>query len=474
MSLKQLIRSLVGCGDYDDLKSQIDELHKLAHFDALTSLANRHLFDGESEIMISRCNERKQPLALFLIDLDNFKYINDTHGHLAGNFVLQRIAKRLQSIANARTALAYYSERILEDKNNSLVARLGGDEFVLIFENMDKDEASIVAQQIIQELKEPIQYNNFEITASASIGVSISPWDGNSIQTLLKMSDLAMYAAKELGRDRFKFYRQSMGHRLERRAEMEHAVRDILDNEDVLLFYQPIVCSKTEKIVGVEALLRGKRQSDMFFDPNDLIEIAEDTNLIIPLGTLILTTACKFARKCIDTIGDSCASAFVSVNVSVTQLVDPNFVDLVKQILEDTSLRPSNLVIEVTESMLMVDYTHCAATLRDLKKLGVSISIDDFGKGYSSFSYLQNLPIDKIKIDTSFVRGIGNDNKANEVIKGIILMADALGMLTCAEGVETHLQFEKLKEYGCKHVQGYYKYRPLAADTLLSILTNNS
>lgn len=487
MSLKQLIRSLVGCADYDDLKQKNIELYELAHYDSLTKLANRLMFDKSSTAMIEMCKKDEIPLAIFLIDLDNFKFINDTHGHLVGNEVLREVASRLNSISRARTILAVRTNRVVKSCTQpsceicavkfcgkSIVSRLSGDEFAMMFVNMDKHEAAVIAQQIQQVLKEPITINNtHDLNVSASVGISLYPFDGNDLYLLLKMADMAMYASKENGKDRYKFYRPSMSMKSERRAESEFVVRDIINSEEVGLFYQPIVCTKTGKVIGAEALLRGKKSLDKFFDPAELIEIAEDANLIIPFGALILETACKFARTWIDKVGDS-YDPFISVNVSVTQLLEPDFVDLVNQTLERTGLKPSNLVIEITENMLMHEYSSSASVFRDLNRLGVRISIDDFGKGYSSFSYLQNLPVDKIKIDISFIRGIGNDNKAGEIVKGIILLAETLGMSTCAEGVETELQFKKLKQFGCNQIQGYFKYRPLNEEEFVKAVINTN
>jgi predicted signal transduction protein with EAL and GGDEF domain len=471
--IKTVIRNLIGCGDYDDLKRQNAELYKLAHFDSLTGLANRRQLDATINLMHTHCLTVGKTFTVFLIDLDNFKYINDTHGHMSGNAVLQIISTRLTRIANARNSLTFCNECIRNMSTNccnSIVARIGGDEFAMVFEDMDKYESAITAQQIKQEIRKPIKIDQYEVIASVSIGISMYPDNGSSVEDIIKTADVAMYETKESGKNGYKLYNSSMSTKIERFAETELMVRKLINNENVTLFYQPIICAQTGNIVGVEALLRGSKTAEKFYDPAEIIEVAENTNLIIPLGSTILEHSCKFARQYVDLVGDQ-YDPFVSVNVSLAQLLDPDFVDLVRANLKNYSLQPSSLIIELTESMLMQDYDVSSDTLRKLKKLGVRISIDDFGKGYSSFSYLQNLPIDKIKIDMSFVQSMGNDNKANEIVKGIILMADTLGMATCAEGVETQFQFDNLKKYGCKQIQGFYTYRPLNEQDLVSIIT---
>lgn len=471
--IKDLLLNWLGCGDYEDLKIQNQQLYQLAHFDNLTGLANRMSFHKEADETLAHCEAEIEPLTIFLIDLDNFKMINDTHGHLSGNLLLQNIAQRLMNIAEARSLLASrrFVNKALIDKRprgGSLVARLGGDEFVMAFEYMDKHEADIVCRQINQELKETVIINNFEISVSASVGASIFPWDGKTIHDLLKAADLAMYAAKEGGKDRYAFYERSMNTKVERRVEAELVVREIIEHENIILFYQPIIDIETQQIVGAEALMRGKKLTEKFYDPMELIIVAEATNLIIPLGMIILKSACNFARRCIDIAGD--CGAFISVNVSSFQLKDPDFVDRVEAILEETQLLPSHLVLEITETMLMENFEAASRALNELRRIGVRISIDDFGKGYSSFSYLHRLPIDKVKIDMSFIQSIGLDTKSNEIVKAIILMSDVLGMHTCAEGVETELQFNKLKEFGCEEAQGYFKYKALAEDEFLDLL----
>lgn len=473
---KTLLRKLAGCSDYEQIKQENIELYHKAHYDDLTGLANRLKYNCQATTILTRNIKLDEPVTFVLVDLDNFKMINDSHGHQAGNIVLQEIARRLNSLVKSRCVLAAEVGRYapISDAQacHCFAARLGGDEFVMVFEHMDKHEADIVGQSLIQELKAPVVINGIEVSVSASVGISIYPWDGDDIHALLKAADLAMYTAKENGKDRHVFYETYMNTKVERRVEIEQVIRDMITKNNIVICYQPIIETDTGNVVGAEALLRGTKTSDKFFNPVEIITAAEDANLIIPLGELILRNACRFARHCIDLVGDD-YGCFVSVNISAHQLADSNFALLVEKTLHDCDLTPDYLVLEITETMLMQNFIESEKMLEKLRNIGVRISIDDFGKGYSSFSYLQKLPIDKIKIDISFIRSLGMDNKANEIVKGIVLMANALGMHTCAEGVETELQWRKLLEFGCEQVQGYYKHKALSEQGFVDILTNN-
>ncbi len=460
---------MAGCSDYEQIKQENIELYHQAHHDDLTGLANRLKYNCQASKILAHSIALNEPVTFILVDLDNFKMINDSHGHQAGNIVLQEIAKRLTSITKSRCSLATDVGRYTNNPCDCFVARLGGDEFVLVFEHMDKHEADIAGQSLIQELKEPVIINEVEVSVSASVGISIYPWDGSDLHTLLKSADLAMYAAKEGGKDRHVFYETSMNTKVERRVEIEQTVRDMIAKNNIVVYYQPIIETDTGDIIGAEALLRGTKASDKFFNPLEIITAAEDTNLIIPLGELILRNACRFARRCIDLVGED-YGCFVSVNVSAHQLADPDFAVLVERTLHECDLTPDYLVLEITETTLMQNFDESEKMLEKLRDIGVRISIDDFGKGYSSFSYLQKLPIDKIKIDISFIRSLGMDNKANEIVKGIVLMANALGMHTCAEGVETELQWRKLLEFGCEQIQGYYKHKALSDQDFVEVL----
>lgn len=443
---------------YDERQLLFAKISNIAYYDTLTGLSNRARFNDESQKMTARAIHSKDPMCLFMIDLDNFKNINDSYGHQVGDVVLKSVATRLQNIVTQRTG------------RNCLAARLGGDEFVVMFEQMTNKEAIVVGQQINNELKQPIQAEGNQIYVSTSIGISVFPEGGEDITTLLKSADLAMYVSKERGKDQFCFYETWMNTKMDRRIEAELVVRDILATGQVSVFYQPIVSTETGCIVGAEALLRGKKSQELFFDPMELIVAAEDTNLIFPLGTMILKNACAFAKQCIDQIGEN-TETYVSVNVSAFQLINVNFAGIVEQTLKESNLSPKHLVLEITETMLMQDFENSAKMLSKLRDLGIRISIDDFGKGYSSFSYLQKLPIDKIKIDMSFIQSLGQDTKSNEIVKAIILMADTLGMHTCAEGVETETQYNKLVEYGCEQVQGYYKHKALSPADFVDLIT---
>lgn len=454
---------------HNERSELIAKISKIAYFDTLTGLANRAKFNDESQIMYNRAVKDNVPMSLFLIDIDNFKTINDTYGHGAGDQVLQAIGERLDSFVRAYCQFCKDVGRY-EYQCACMAARLGGDEFVVVFEHMTAAEADSAVRTLMEQMREFVQLETAKVNLSASIGISVFPEGGNTISDLLTSADLAMYAAKEKGKDQFCFHDSFMDSKIQRRIEAELAVRDMINGNNITVYYQPIIDTDTGEVVGTEALLRGRKSTDKFFNPVELISAAEDTNLIIPLGMLILKNACKFMRHCLDVVGEDC-DLFVSVNVSVYQLTDPTFASVVEQTLHYCDLTPDHLVLEITETMLMQNFDDSERTLNKLRNLGVRISIDDFGKGYSSFSYLQKLPIDKIKIDISFIQNLGIDIKANEIVKGIILMAHALGMHTCAEGVETEMQWLKLREFGCEQVQGYFKHRALSEQDFVDVLT---
>lgn len=448
------IRQWFGCDDCEDIKQKYYEMYQLAHFDNLTGLSNRMMFTNETSTIFERCVDEAEPLTIFLIDLDNFKLINDTHGHHSGNSVLQTVANRLTKVAKLHT------------EASTIVSRLGGDEFVILFEGMDKHEAELAAIELNTELKKSFFVDQMPISVSASIGGSIYPWHGGTMSSLMRAADVAMYAAKENGKDQYKLYDPSMNTTIEKRVEAEHMIRDIIHTGNVNLYFQPIIELETNKVIGMEALLRNSIDAKRLFSPAELIEVAEETNLIVPLGTIILRTACVFARSCINAGAD----LILSVNVSAPQLTDINFPDIVADALHKAKLPAKNLILEITETMLMSNFEQSTKMLEQLRELGVVISIDDFGKGYSSLNYLQKLPIGKLKIDMSFVQSLGKNKKTDEIVKGIILMAEALQMLTCAEGVETQLQNDLLKEFGCTHVQGYFRYKALDPKEFIEML----
>lgn len=446
-------------------KREIERLTKLAYYDTLTQLPNRLMFQTDVVEAMSYSLKTNEPLTVFLIDLDNFKHINDTHGHAVGDMVLKQVSYRIEAIKNARCKIAESINKYNFHECKCLAARLGGDEFVIVFEHMDKHEAQIIAMQMLSILKQPSIIEGNEIIISVSLGISIFPSDANNISGLLKAADLAMYTAKENGKDQFSFHESYMNTKVQKRVEIELMIREIINSGKIEINYQPIFNVNKEEITGFEALLRASK-SNINFSPTELIKIAEESNLIIPLGTIILEKACQFGCECLDAGFD----LSVSVNLSSPQLTADNFEQIVANTLKKTGLPAQNLILEITETILMLNFEKSAATLNRLRELGVKISIDDFGKGYSSFNYLQSLPISKLKIDMSFVQLLGLDKKTNVIVKGIIEMADALGMDTCAEGVETKLQLIKLKEFGCGQAQGHYKYPALSSRQFFEML----
>lgn len=453
--------------DIQALQDEIDRLYKLAYYDTLTDLPNRLMFHEASERIMKHVKRDHVPFAVFLIDLDNFKPINDIHGHGVGDQVLKIISDRLATLANVRCKIAEEQhENYDSHKCHCLVARLGGDEFVMIVDNTDQSESEIIAEQVIEELHQVIIINGVDVYVSASVGVALYPHDGKDVSTLLKSADIAMYVSKEKGKDQYTFHEASMNLKIEEFVELETMIREIIATKRIDVHFQPIFSLRDGGIRECEALLRGNKSKKRLFNPAKLIEVAEQSNLIVPLGSIILQKACEFGCTCFDAGYD----IMISVNVSAHQIASEYFLEDVKDILETTGLPPTNLTLEITENTLMQNFEDSSKMLNQLRSIGVKISIDDFGKGYSSFSYLQKLPINKIKIDMSFIQSLGEDEKTNEIVKGIILMAEAIQMKTCAEGVETAKQCKVLKALGCDYIQGHLKYRALSPVDFLEML----
>lgn len=461
--LKNKLREWLKCTDPDTILELYKKMHTLAYYDSLTELPNRLMFQEVSTQALETAKKDIDSMALFLIDLDNFKHINDTHGHLIGDEVLKTISKRLKGIIEAHCALGMSVGRYETCK--CIISRLGGDEFVVLLEKVDRPSADIAAQLIVQELKEPIMLTT-ELRVSASVGVALYPWDGQDMHNLLKSADLAMYAAKEQGKNQYCFHEKAMNTKIERKVEAEQAICQMLEHQQVKMFFQPIISSIDQKIVGAEALLRGTTTDGKYINPMELIEAAEDANLIIPLSDIILKKSLEFVLEC-----RKHGYVFpVSVNVSARQLLNVMFPEQVLDTLDLAELPASSLILEITETTLISDFGNSARMLNHLSHQGIQISIDDFGKGYSSFNYLQQLPINKIKIDMAFIHSIATDSKAAEIVKAIVLMTEALGMTSCAEGVETLEQFKKLQEFGCDQIQGYYKSPALSPEEFIVML----
>ncbi|MDM5331703.1 bifunctional diguanylate cyclase/phosphodiesterase [Neobacillus sp. CF12] len=427
--------------DITERKNTEKMIKHMAYHDQLTELPNRYLLRekvNEAIINSRKCNCH---FALLFLDLDRFKAINDTMGHEIGDKVLIEIAERLKECVS----------------DNDIISRYGGDEFSILLTDSEIRRASEVADKIITKLSSPITLYHHDLLVTPSIGITVFPTHGESFDTLIKNADLAMYHAKSLGRNNFQFFNEELNKIAQHELEMEVNLRKALEQNQLVLFYQPQVNLETNQIYGAEALMRWIHPEKGIIPPAVFIPIAEETGLIIPMGEWAIRTACKENKRW-QSAGYSPIT--VSVNISAKQFFQSNLVEIVKDALTETGLEPRYLELEITESITM-DVEHSISTLLELKNLGVKISIDDFGTGYSSLNYLRRLPIDKLKIDQSFIRECPDDLNSNTLVRTIIVMAHLLKLKVKAEGVETQEQISFLLQQGCKEAQGYYFSKPI-------------
>jgi diguanylate cyclase (GGDEF)-like protein len=429
-----------------------DQLEHQARHDALTGLPNRLLLEDRMQQAIGFANRNQQHLAVLFIDLDRFKWINDTQGHSVGDAVLCEVARRLNGCV----------------RQNDTVARLGGDEFVILATGMEEPHhAATIAQKVLQAVTAPIPVNDTTFTITASIGVSLYPQDGVQLDVLLRNADNAMYRAKERGKNQFEFTTPEMDTAILEKLELESALRHALERQEFTLVFQPLYDITPSEPVGAEALLRWHHPTLGMVPPMQFIPLAERSGLIVPLGTWVLKEACRQIQQ-------RAPSWKVAVNVSVLQFVQEDFVSTVAAALQESGLSPDRLELELTESVLMEDMETAEQHLKALHALGVKVAIDDFGTGYSSLVYLQSLSIDSLKIDRSFVSNIRLPLEASHntpaLIQTIVNLARNLNLNVVAEGVETADQLEFLRRVGCNQAQGYLFSKPLPLEQLLKIL----
>ena len=436
----------------DELFEQKSILYYQAHHDALTGLPNRVLFFDRLEQGIIKGKRHSEGLALFFIDLDKFKHINDSLGHGVGDSVLKIVSKRLESII----------------RKEDTVARLSGDEFTVIMEELtNPEDASILAAKILKILKEPINIENHKLYVSGSIGISIYPEDAADGDNLLKYADTAMYQAKEEGRNNYQFYSSEMTKFAMKRMVMKTCLRQALDNTELFINYQPQINSCTGELVGMEALVRWQHPTMGLLTPDKFISLAEDTGMIVEIDKWVMCTSMKQVSNWYK---EGLEPGVLALNLSIKQLESKNFIELIKKGMEAYDFKAEWLEVEITEGQMMTKTEEVISRLGEINDLGVRISIDDFGTGYSSLSLLKRLPIHRLKIDQSFIQDIPNDEEDIAIVQAIIAMANSLKLDLVAEGVETFEQKEFLVENGCVNMQGYYFSQPVPTEEMRNIL----
>ncbi|MDC8759980.1 putative bifunctional diguanylate cyclase/phosphodiesterase [Janthinobacterium fluminis] len=427
-------------------------LHYLAHVDPVTELPNRHEFNERLAFALARADRQESSVGLLLLDLDNFKVVNDTLGHNCGDVLLKLVAQRLVAILRA----------------SDIICRIGGDEFVVLVEPADDaSEVACVARKILAALAAPFTLDSHQLYVSASIGVSLYPVDARDAQTLTRSADTAMYHAKNKGKNCYSAFVPEMELRAQKRLAMESNLRKALSNDELYLHYQPQIDLRSGRIVGIEALTRWTCPELGPLSPAEFIPVAEESGIIVPLGRWVLQTACRQAaawRR--DGLLDSVEH--VAVNLSACQTRDSGLMADIRAVLDETALPVGLLELEITEGVLMENVHANVELMQRLQDAGIHLSIDDFGTGYSSMSYLKRFPIDQLKIDRSFVHDLPGDGEP--IATAIIAMAHSLNLRVVAEGVETAQQADFLRRAGCDIVQGYHYARPMAAAQLTALL----
>ncbi|MEA3418058.1 MAG: EAL domain-containing protein, partial [Campylobacterota bacterium] len=430
--------------DTEDLIEKKAHFEHLANHDALTGLPNRKFFLDRLEDSIDKAKRSNAEFAVFFIDLDHFKEINDTMGHQVGDEVLRIVSERLQN----------------QLRTTDCVARLGGDEFTILLEELKEIyDAEKFASKLTAVLREPILINNHEHCVTSSIGIGIYPNDGSDAETLLKCADTAMYGAKHSGRNAHQFYTKDMTEAAYERLMMETGFQRALEKEEFVLYYHPLINSQTGQLIGLEALIRWEHPEMGMMLPMRFLPFVESTGLIIPLGEWVLRTA---AMQMVEWQKKGFNPGLVSINVSVKQLSTKGFVTMLEKVLHKTKCNPKWIELEIMEDYPMQNPDLSIELLQKIKKVGVGVSLDDFGTGYTSLAYLKHLPIDKLKIDKSFISNIPGNSEDEKLVKTIISMAKNLGLDVLGEGVETKEQKLFLQEAGCNNIQGYLYGKPMS------------
>lgn len=439
------------------MQRRVEEMlqHQASH-DRLTGLPNRMLFEDRLSLALAHTHRYGEMLAVVFLDLDSFKTINDTLGHAVGDQLLQSVAERLTGCL----------------RSGDILARWGGDEFTLLLSPISRaEDTAKIATEILDTLNAPLQFNGQELHIKASLGIALAPYDGEDTDTLLKNADAAMYRAKQKGRNNYQLYTSAIGTKAQERLVLENNLYKALERQEFQLYYQPQIDLQTGEIVGMEALIRWQSQESGFISPSQFIPIAEEMGLISPIGEWVLWTACAQNRTW-QSLGFP--PVRMAVNLSARQFQQKNLVNTIAQVLESTKLEPRYLELEITESIAMQDIPLTISVLRTLRSMGIQIAIDDFGTGYSSLSSLKHFPLDKLKIDQSFIRELVTDSFDAAIVTALVTLGHGLKLEVIAEGVETQEQLSFLQSAKCDGVQGYFLSRPLPAEVATNLFINKT
>ncbi|HEX8154779.1 MAG TPA: EAL domain-containing protein [Thermoanaerobaculia bacterium] len=431
--------------DISERKRAEEQIEYQAYHDALTGLPNRLLFRDRLTVALAHAKRMHECVAVMFLDLDRFKYVNDTLGHSLGDELLKAIATRLRAVL----------------REEDSIARMGGDEFtVLITDVKSAEHAAKIAQKLLDAIAHPVRIEGHELFITTSIGIALYPNDGDTAEALLKNADNAMYRAKDLGRSSYQLCTPAMNSRALERLSLESSIRGAMDRDELVLHYQPQLRVDTQQVVGMEALLRWDRPGHGLVSPATFIPIAEETRLIVPIGEWVLRAACRQAKRWQET---KYPHLRMAVNLSPRQFQQSDLRRMITAALADSGLDPMSLELEITESTAMLNTDRTVSTLRELREMGVRIAIDDFGTGHSALNYLRSFPIDCVKIDQTFVHGIDRSRSDRAIVSAIIEMARGLDLRVIAEGVETEAQMRFLRHEGCDEVQGFLLGRPAPA-----------
>jgi len=441
--------------DITEMKASEEHILHQATHDALTGLPNRTLLKDRLDVAFSHAKRSGNKVALLFIDLDDFKKVNDSLGHAHGDNLLRECAKRLKNIL----------------REEDTIARMGGDEFLIMMENVHSTEEVVhLSHRITQKMSESFSIGGDDIVVTSSVGIALHPQDGKDPDTLIRNADMAMYRAKQSGKNSFQLFTRSMHQEVRHKLSLENSLRKAIENNEMEVYYQPKIKTSTGKVYGLEALVRWIKPNGQIISPAEFIPLAENIGLIHPLGEQVLKKACIFTRELKQKKGYNLQ---MSVNLSFNQFQQSRLAESVLDIVSETKIDTHNLELEITESAIMKDIEKTINQLNNLSEAGISLAVDDFGTGYSSLSYLKELPIDVLKIDQSFIRGLPESTKDMKIVTAIQSLAKSFEMQTVAEGVETLEQYRKLKSLGCDALQGFFFSPAIQESNVIDFLNSH-